>query len=188
MITSLYRQISNFSPGNAQETQDQKVMLSYIQTFDDILIRDNPFAHMCSSPWIINQDATKVLMVYHNIYDSWSWCGGHCDGEADLQAVALREGLEETGIRKLKLVHPEILALDILPVPPHTKYGTFISAHVHLNATFLYQADDALPLFIKPDEHSAVKWIPIEDIINEVKEKDMMVVYDKLLKKMKSYV
>lgn len=188
MITSLYQQIRNFSPWNAQEEQDQKVMLSYIKTFDDILQRENLFAHMCSSPWIINQDATRVLMVYHHIYDSWSWCGGHCDGDADLQRVAMREGQEETGIRGLKLVHPDILALDILPVPPHQKHGAFVSAHVHLNATFLYQADDTLPLRIKADENSAVKWIPIEDIANEVREKDMCVVYDKLLKKMKRYV
>ena len=37
-------------------------------------------------------------MVYHNIYDSWSWLGGHADGETDLLAVALREVKEETGL------------------------------------------------------------------------------------------
>ena len=34
-------------------------------------------------------------MVYHNIYNSWSWLGGHADGETDLLAVALREVKEE---------------------------------------------------------------------------------------------
>ena len=30
-------------------------------------------------------------MVFHNTYGSWSWIGGHADGERDLERVALRE-------------------------------------------------------------------------------------------------
>ena len=37
-------------------------------------------------------------MVYHNIYHSWSWLGGHADGETDLLSVAIREVKEEAGV------------------------------------------------------------------------------------------
>ena len=48
--------------------------------FDDIASRSNPIVHLCASPWIMSRDMKKVLLVYHRIYDSWGWCGGHCDG------------------------------------------------------------------------------------------------------------
>ena len=30
---------------------------------------------MTASAWVVNPGRTKVLMVYHNIYKSWSWLG-----------------------------------------------------------------------------------------------------------------
>lgn len=42
-----------------------------------------------------------MLMVYHNIYDSWSWTGGHADGDEDVLHVAMKEAKEETGIQTL---------------------------------------------------------------------------------------
>ena len=39
----------------------------------------------------MNKDKTKVLMIYHNIYNSWSWTGGHADGDEDLLYVAIKE-------------------------------------------------------------------------------------------------
>lgn len=186
MITSIYEQIKAFHPYNAQEKQDQIVMLEYIKQFDDILTRENLFGHISSSPWIVNEDFTKVLMIYHNIYDSWGWCGGHADGDKDLLSVAIREGKEETGVDILPLTR-DILAIDILPVPPHVKRGSFVSSHVHLNVTYLCMAKEDAPLRIKPDENSGVRWVPIEDINTLVSEEEMKIVYAKLIEKAKKY-
>ena len=141
MIQQLYKVIEDYQPMGEQEIQDQKVMLDYIRLFDNILTRENAFAHMTSSPWIVNEDFTKVLLIYHRIYDSWGWCGGHCDGEEDLLEVAVKEGREETGLTSIRPLSKELMALDILPVPPHKKRGKFVSSHVHLNATFFCMAD-----------------------------------------------
>lgn len=72
----LRQQIKNYTPYNAQEAKDQELILRYMDTFDNLLTRGNEFAHFTASAWLVNKDRTKVLMVYHNIYQSWSWVGG----------------------------------------------------------------------------------------------------------------
>ncbi len=80
---NLYEELKSYVPYNEQEAGDLKVMMKYLESFDDVYTRDNVFGHITASPWIINEDASKVLMIYHNIYDSWGWCGGHADGDQE---------------------------------------------------------------------------------------------------------
>ncbi len=180
MNQRLYELILNHQAVNEQEETDRAVMLEYIRCFDDITTRANHFAHFTASPWIVNKDFSKVLMVYHRIYDSWSWCGGHLDGDDDCLRVAVKEGMEESGLRHLRVLSDKPIAIDILPVPPHVKNNRFVSAHVHLNVTYLCMGEETELLHIKDDENSGVKWIANEQIDNEVSEADMRIVYAKL--------
>ena len=86
----LKEQIEKYSPYNEQEINDKEMMLKYIDTFEDVLTRDNKMCHFTASNWIVNKERTKVLMIYHNIYKSWAWTGGHADGDEDLLHVALK--------------------------------------------------------------------------------------------------
>ena len=38
-------------------------------------------------------------MIYHNLYNSWAWTGGHADGEADLLAVAIKKLKRKQGLQ-----------------------------------------------------------------------------------------
>jgi 8-oxo-dGTP pyrophosphatase MutT (NUDIX family) len=127
----------------------------------------------------------KALMVYHKIYRSWSWTGGHADGESDLLKVALEEAKEETGIENVKPLTEKIVTLDVLPVPSHFKHGKFVSAHLHLSIAYVLIADDTDRLIVKEDENSGVKWMKIKDIEKEVNELDMKLVYNKLINRAK---
>jgi 8-oxo-dGTP pyrophosphatase MutT (NUDIX family) len=175
--------IEAYHPWDEQEEQDRKVILKYLDIFDDMLLRKNELIHLTASGWIFNSSHDKVLMVYHNIYDSWGWTGGHADGDADLLHVALKEAQEETGIQSCKVLSREILALDILPVWRHIKRGNPISSHQHANITYLLEADEHEKLIMKPDENQGVKWIPIEEIKQYVSEPDMLPIYEKLNEK-----
>ena len=72
----LRAQIEAFCPYNEQETADRLQMLQDIDTFPVLLTRDNATAHFTASCWIVNPDRTKVLMAYHNLYQSWAWTWG----------------------------------------------------------------------------------------------------------------
>ena len=185
-MEKLRRQIEAYAPCCKQEAADREMLLRAIDTLESPLTRDNPFAHFTASSWIVNPARDKALMAWHNIYRTWAWTGGHADGEADLLAVALREAREETGISDIVTVTPEIYSIEILPVNAHIKRGKFVSAHLHLNVTYLLQADDSQPIHAKPDENSAVGWLPIDEAADNKDEPFMAVIYKKLNDKLSS--
>lgn len=178
------KQIQSYVPMNEQEVQDQKVILDYIKLFEhNILTRENEFAHLTSSGFILNEAKDKVLMIYHNLYNSWSWTGGHADGEADLLAVAIKEAKEETGVVNIRSLSEEIMSLDILPVWGHIKKGEYVSSHQHLNVSYLLVASEEDVLRIKEDENSNVGWIPVNEIETYCQEPQMIPIYQKLLQR-----
>ncbi len=172
--------ITQYQAYNQQEITDKKEMLAYLDQYDNLLTRENPAAHFTVSAWVVNDDWTKTVMAYHNIYQSWSWLGGHVDGEPDLLQVALKEVQEETGLSQLKPVQNSIYSIEILPVPAHVKKGQPIKEHLHLNITYLIQADESEKLRDKEDENSAVTWMQLEEAVEKSTEAEMKVVYQKL--------
>ncbi|EAY08214.1 hydrolase, NUDIX family protein [Trichomonas vaginalis G3] len=174
--------IESFKPLCEQEEQDKVTTLKYLDLFDNVLIRDNTFAHFSSSSFIFNKDRTKTLFIYHNIYDSWTWTGGHNDGDPDFLHVAIKEAKEETGV-DVKVISKDPIALDILPVWGHVKRGQWVSSHQHINLTYIFEADDSQELFVKPDENSGVKWVPVEDVCKVSNERDMYPVYNKIIER-----
>ena len=147
--------------------------------------RENAVAHMTASAWVVNRERTKVLMVYHNIYNSWSWLGGHADGETDLLSVAVREVKEEAGISNVRPVSEEIFSLESLTVDGHMKKGKYVSSHLHFNLTYLLEADSEEAVSIKADENSGVAWFsPEEALMRSTEPWFVERVYIKLLKKM----
>ena len=183
-MMNLRQQLEHYVPYNPQEKKDQEIILRYMDTFNDLLTRDNEFAHFTASAWLVNESYTKVLMIYHNIYQSWSWTGGHADGESDLLGVAIKEAQEETGLTNVKAVSDDIYSIEILSVPAHEKKGKHVATHVHLNVTYLLVADEKQLLQIKPDENSDIKWYGLEEAIEVSTEPEMKVVYRKLNEKL----
>lgn len=84
----LKQKIQNYTPFNEQEENDKEQMLNFIDNFDDVLTRNNSFGHFSSSAFVVNKEKTRMVVVYHNIYDAWIYPGGHADGEEDLLSVA----------------------------------------------------------------------------------------------------
>lgn len=181
---SLLQNIKDYIPVNAQEERDKEAMLQFMLKNPDYLSRENQTAHFTTSIWTVNQERTKTLMVYHNIYDSWSWIGGHADGIENLSSVAMRELQEETGVRNAILVDRNIYSLEILTVDGHVKKGIYVPSHLHLNVTYLAEADEREALTVNIQENQAVKWWSFEEALKISKEPWMVEhVYRKLIEK-----
>ena len=165
----LLRQLAAYRPYNEQEAADRALILECLTAHEDIFSRENRLAHMTASAWVVNRARTKVLMAYHNIYHSWSWLGGHADGDADLLAVALREVSEESGLAAQHVRAADaaggIFSLEVLTVDVHEKRGAYVPSHLHLNVTYLVEADEEELLYIKEDENSGVAWFAPEEAL-----------------------
>ena len=189
---SLLEQLQSYQPYNEQEANDKAVMLRLLMNESEaadnhpsIFNRENEVVHFTASSWLVNKEHTKVLMIYHNIYNSWSWTGGHADGETDLLAVAVKEAQEETGIKTITPVSEEIYSIEILTVDGHMKRGAYVPSHLHLNVTYLLEADEAEVLRVKPDENSGVAWFSLEEALEKCTEPWMIQwIYSKLNEKL----
>ena len=56
---NLIEQIERYQPYNEQEEKDKQTMLKYIDTFDDVLTRNNEFRHFTASSWVVNKEKNK---------------------------------------------------------------------------------------------------------------------------------
>lgn len=176
------KEVELYIPKDAREESEKREILTLMEREGDrLLLRECSYAHMTASSVIVNRNRTKMLMAFHKIYQSWAWTGGHADGDGDFEAVARREAQEETGIQNLKKLGAGAASLEVLPVWAHQKHGQMVASHLHLNISYLFEADDTLPLRIAEDENSAVGWIPIAQLEEYVREKNMMPIYQKLL-------
>lgn len=178
--------IEKFTPYNEQEEVDKSIMLKYLNGFDDVLTRQNEFAHFSSSAFVLNKDHTKILMEFHKIYKSWAWPGGHADGDNDLLYVAMKESKEETGIKTVTPISKDIYSLENMTVNGHVKRGKYVGSHIHLNVTYLLEADESETIRAKEDENAGVMWVPIDKILEYSTEEWVKNrVYAKIIEKMK---
>ena len=186
MKEKLIEQISNYIPANEQEETDRITLLNLLGSDADISVRESLVGHLTASAWVVDPARKNVLMAYHKLYDSWAWLGGHADGNWNLAEVAEKEAREESGIENIRLVSPSPVSLEILTVDGHEKKGRYVPCHLHLNLTYLFEAEPDQALQCKPDENAGVAWLDM-DRLGEFSSEPWFVnrIYSKLTKKAK---
>ena len=180
--------LNTFTSFNEQEQVDCQRIRQFLEEEENLLLRDNVKMHFTASAWVLNPSKNKVLMLYHNIYQSWSWSGGHADGEGDLLSVAMKEVKEESGLVSLKPLSDSPISIEILGVQRHYKKQKYVSAHLHLNYTFLLHNTKEEKLKICPEENSKVDWLSPDEAVRSSTEAWMKPIYKKLNQKMRKYL
>lgn len=179
-------EIKRFIPGNYQETQDKKVILEYIKQYPhNILLRSNEIAHITSSGFIMNDSLDKVLMVHHNIQNTWAWTGGHADGEENLLRVAIKEAREETGIINVAPLTENVVSIDILTVFGHFKNDKYVNTHLHLSVAYVLIASENETLRVNKNENSGVSWFTTDKFTDSYFDKHDVYLYNKLINRAK---
>ena len=175
--------LKKYVPYNEQEKEDIRMMIKAEEMFMNVLTRENEFCHLTASAFIINKEHTKVLCIYHNIYKSWGWVGGHADGDDDMLYVAIKEAKEETSLENFSVVGTQPISVEMLPVKSHVRKGKYVPSHQHLNVTYLFEANERDTIHILEDENSAIGWLSFEELINKCEEPYMLPVYEKIIEK-----
>lgn len=166
MFSTLSDQLNNYHPFNDDEAQ----MVLRLQRFLHSARDQDPFArelagvapehgHVTGSAWIINTAHTDCIMLHHAKLGKWVQPGGHCDGDADVLAVARREAEEETGLAVTAL-QSGIFDVDIHEIPEY--WNT--PAHLHFDVRYLFVADQEQPI-VSNHESRCVRWASLEEAL-----------------------
>lgn len=120
--------------------------------------RENLAGHFTGSAWLVSGDGERVLLMLHRKLGRWLQPGGHADGDPDLAAVALREAMEETGLRDLD-VEPSIFDVDAHRIPARGSEPE----HWHHDIRYVVVArgDES---FVVNEESLALAWRSVADI------------------------
>lgn len=185
----LIEQLLAYVPYNEQEENDRDEVLRWLDDDPDIFKRKNTVAHMTASAWVTDHSCSRILLAYHNIYRSWSWLGGHADGDTNLLRVALREVKEESSVSDVTPLLETPFSVEILTVDGHEKRGKYVGSHLHLNVTYLLEADSRSVLASNPEENSAVSWFPIDEAVGMSSEHWFRErIYSKLNEKLRRFI
>ncbi|MGW0864201.1 NUDIX hydrolase [Streptomyces sp. NPDC002611] len=101
------------------QTDLRQAYLDHLAEHPDGLWKPCQAGHITASALVIDPEGGRVLLTLHRKLRRWLQMGGHCEpGDLSLEAVALREASEESGVSGLSLLPGGPVRLDRHPIPP----------------------------------------------------------------------
>jgi 8-oxo-dGTP pyrophosphatase MutT (NUDIX family) len=146
--------LKNYHPTDQAEKISKEKMLTFLDENPDCFKRTLQIGHITASAWLLNHDRSQALLMHHAKLNVWVQLGGHCDGESDALAVAIKEAQEESGIQNIVPVNSEIFDIDIHLIPENSRE----KAHYHYDVRFLLQVVGDQN-FIQNRESKELRWI-----------------------------
>lgn len=151
---TLIEMLENYKPEALEEITFKEIMISFIEEHQNCFERSLEIGHITASAWLLNQDGSRALLMHHRKLNRWFQLGGHCDGNTDVLAVAIKEAQEESGIIKISPVSKDIFDIDIHLIPESKKE----KEHYHYDVRFLLQvmSDEEI---VQNRESKELRWV-----------------------------
>ncbi len=145
--------LTKYQP-TAEEIEFKEKTIQFVKEHEDCFERSLLIGHITASAWLLNRNESKALLMHHTKLDRWFQLGGHCDGDSDTLAVAIKEAQEESGINGIVAITSEIFDIDIHQIPEHKG----IPAHLHYDIRFLLKVDSN-EIVVQNVESKELRWI-----------------------------
>lgn len=155
----LLTKLNHYTPFDSNERRMVKSLVKFVSTNPDCFHNSLETGHITGSAWITDGNRKKVLLTHHRKLAKWIQLGGHADGESNILMVALREAKEESGLKTINVVSPEIFDLDIHKISKSQNH----SEHLHFDIRFLFEADSEEPLVVS-NESIDLAWVELDKV------------------------
>jgi 8-oxo-dGTP pyrophosphatase MutT (NUDIX family) len=166
---TLLKEIKEYRARHRDESETARAFIRFIESHPDCFERSLKVGHLTGSAWVVNRAGSHVLLTHHRKLNRWLQPGGHADGNPDVQAVALKEAEEETGLTGLVPVGGGIFDLDIHPIPARGEEPL----HDHYDVRFALQAGESEAYRVS-EESLDLKWVALDAISNYAREESIL--------------
>jgi 8-oxo-dGTP pyrophosphatase MutT (NUDIX family) len=171
--SQLLNLLQHYQP-TAEEVEFKERMLWFIERYPDCFKRTLDVGHITASCWLLNKEKTHALLTHHKKLNAWFQLGGHCDGESDVLAVALKEAREESGIQAIEPLSANIFDIDIHLIPANN----VTPAHYHYDVRFLLQVTSDETIVLSEESHS-LAWVAKDKNSFPTKQRSVTRLFDK---------
>lgn len=170
------RLLVDYTPFDNAEARHLEAILAFVARHPDYHRRSCLTGHVTASAWVLHPSEPKVLLTHHRKLKQWFQLGGHIEEDVSVQAAALREAREESGITDVELLLAAPLDVDAHTIPGNAKEPE----HTHFDVRFLVRAQAAE--FVVGDESNALAWVPLEAAEPRLQEASMQRMREKSLR------
>jgi 8-oxo-dGTP pyrophosphatase MutT (NUDIX family) len=136
-LTAVTDLLRAYDAPTRDQVRAREEMLAFAEAHPDALQRSSLTGHFTAAALVLDAQRARALLTHHRKLGRWLQLGGHCDGDGNLAAVALREAIEESGIPGLR-IDPRPIDLDVHRIPSTPGEP----AHLHLDVRFLVHAPE----------------------------------------------
>ncbi|MCG2616821.1 NUDIX hydrolase [Terrimonas sp. NA20] len=151
--------LSEYNTVDIAEQEMLRETIAFVKAHENCFSRELLVGHVTGSAWIVNPERTHALLMHHKKLNRWFQPGGHCDGDPDVQAVAAKEALEETGL-DVSPLSSAVLDVDVHVIPERKD----VPEHKHYDVRFLFSAKMDREQLAHNEESNEVRWIALENV------------------------
>ncbi len=155
-LIALLRQ---YKPYNQDDAQSLFLTLEFLNNNDDVFGNSNEKGHITASVWLLDFEYKNVLLTHHKKLNRWLQLGGHTESNENIHEAALREAMEESGLKELEFLTIQVFDVDVHEIPARSN----LPAHFHYDIRFIIHQKIREEISIS-DESIDLKWIKIEEV------------------------